>query len=143
MEIFHLSRSWPSEEKYSLTDQIRRSSRSVCTNMAEAWRKRRYEAAFISKLTDSDGEAAESEVHLEFALHCGYLHPDKHAKLRDQYDHICRQLTKMMDDAASWCGTGCELREIPTEYVVEASQREERKTAGGSSTLHAPNAPRA
>src|SRR5664280_3471834 len=88
MEVFKLSRLWPSEEKYSLTDQIRRSSRSVCTNMAEAWRKRRYEAAFISKLTDSDGEAAESEVHLEFALHCGYLHPDKHAKLRDQYDHI-------------------------------------------------------
>ena len=90
----------------------------------------------------SDGEAAESEVHLAFALHCGYLHPDKHAKLRDQYDHICRQLTKMMDDAASWCGNGCELREISTEYVVEASQREERKTADGSSTFHAPDAPR-
>ena len=64
MEIFELSRRWPSEEKFSLTDQIRRSSRSVCTNMAEAWRKRRYEAAFISKLSDSDGEAAETEVHL-------------------------------------------------------------------------------
>ena len=160
MEIFHLSRSWPSEEKYSLTDQIRRSSRSVCTNMAEAWRKRRYEAAFVSKLTDSDGEAAESEVHLEFALHCGYLHPDKHAKLRDHYDHICRQLTKMMDDAASWCGTGCELREIPAEYVVGASEREEREareelgsvkvTPGHSDASnvtrsdapHAPDAPR-
>src|SRR6267142_1597609 len=73
MEIFRLSRSWPPEEKFSLIDQIRRSSRSVCTNIAEAWRKRRYEAAFISKLSDSDTEAAETEVHLAFALRCGYL----------------------------------------------------------------------
>ena len=142
MEVFELSRSWPSEEKYSLTDQIRRSSRSVRTSMAEAWRKRRYEAAFVSKLTDSDGEAAESEVHLDFALRCGYLHPDKHAKLRDQYDHVCRQLTKMMDDAASWCGTGSELREVPAEYVVEPPRREERKSPRESATLHAPDAPR-
>src|SRR2546421_8926148 len=92
MEIFQLSKSWPTEEKFSLTDQIRRSSRSVCTNIAEAWRKRRYEAAFVSKLSDSDGEAAETEVHLDFALHCGYVTPDKHASLRDHYDHMCGQL---------------------------------------------------
>jgi four helix bundle protein len=128
MEVFELSRSWPSEEKYSLTDQIRRSSRSVCANMAEAWRKRRYEAAFVSKLTDSDGEAAESEVHLDFALRCGYLPSDKHAKLRDQYDHICRQLTKMIGDAASWCGRGSELREVPAEYVVGTSEREDLRS---------------
>jgi four helix bundle protein len=125
MEVFELSRSWPSVEKYSLIDQIRRSSRSVCTNMAEAWRKRRYEAAFVSKLTDSDGEAAESEVHLDFALRYGYLPSDEHAKLRDQYDHICRQLTKMIDDAASWCGGGSELREVPAEYVVGTSEPED------------------
>jgi len=119
MEIFELGRKWPSEEKYSLTDQIRRSSRSVCTNIAEAWRKRRYEAAFVSKLSDSDGEAAETEVHLDFALRCGYLPADLHARLRDQYDHICRQLRTMMDDASSWCGTGCELREVGPEYVAE------------------------
>jgi four helix bundle protein len=119
MEVFEVSRSWPSEEKYSLTDQIRRSSRSVCPNIAEAWRKRRYEAAFVSKLSDSDGEAAETEVHLDFALRCGYLSAEKHAVLRDRYDHICRQLTKMMDDAASWCGTDCQLRETPT-YVEES-----------------------
>jgi len=119
MEIFKLGRKWPSEEKYSLTDQIRRSSRSVCTNIAEAWRKRRYEAAFVSKLTDSDGEAAETEVHLDFALRCGYLPADQHARLRDHYDHICRQLRMMVDDASSWCGTGCELREVGPEYVVE------------------------
>jgi four helix bundle protein len=129
MEIFGLSRRWPSEEKFSLTDQIRRSSRSVCTNLAEAWRKRRYEAAFISKLSDSDGEAAETEVHLAFALRCGYLLADKHAKLSDQYDHICRQLTNIMDDAPSWCGTASELREIPAEYLVERPP------------LHAPDAP--
>jgi four helix bundle protein len=106
MEIFEASKRFPSDEKFSLTDQIRRSSRSVCANMAEAWRKRRYEAAFISKLNDSDGEAAETEVHLTFALRCGYLPADKHAALMDHYDHICRQLRKMMDDAPSWCGSG-------------------------------------
>jgi len=118
MEIFEASKKFPSEEKFSLTDQIRRSSRSVCTNFSEAWRKRRYEGAFVSKLSDSDGEAAETEVHLDFALACGYLPPEKHAKLRDHYDHICGQLTKMMNDAASWCGTGGELREMPAEYFA-------------------------
>ncbi len=103
MEIFELTRRWPSEEKYSLVDQIRRSSRSVCANLAEAWRKRRYEGAFVVKLSDSDAEAAETKVHLDFALRCGYLSSDHHSKLKDQYDHICRQLTMMMDDAPSWC----------------------------------------
>lgn len=137
MEIFELSRSWPPGEKFSLTDQIRRSSRSVCTNVAEAWRKRRYEAAFISKLSDSDGEAAETEVHLDFALRCGYPHPERHARLRDQYDHICRQLTKMMADADSWCARGGELREFPPEYLVERGERENAEV-----TFKAPNAPR-
>jgi four helix bundle protein len=118
MQIFELSRKWPSEEKFSLTDQIRRSSRSVCANIAAAWRKRRYEAAFVSKLSDSDEEAAETEVHLDFALQCGYMSPENHATLRDHYDHICGQLRKMMNDAPSWCGTGCELRELPVDYFV-------------------------
>jgi four helix bundle protein len=137
MEIFELSRQWPSEEKFSLTDQIRRASRSICTNLAEAWRKRRYEAAFISKLSDSDGEAAETEVHLEFALRCGYVDPEKYATLHDHYDHICRQLTKMMEDAASWCIGGGQLREVPPEYFVE--REGERDTLRRSD---APNAPR-
>src|SRR6266566_5224963 len=107
MEIFELGKRFPSEEKFSLIDQIRRSSRSVCTNIAEAWRKRRYEAAFVSKLSDSDTEAAETEVHLSFALDCGYLAADSHNKLQDNYDHICRQLTNMMSDASAWCGTNC------------------------------------
>ena len=73
MQIFELSKSFPKEETYSLTDQIRRSSRSVCANLAEGWRKRRYQAMFISKLADAEGEAAETQVWLEFAVKCKYL----------------------------------------------------------------------
>lgn len=135
MEIFRLSRSWPAEERFSLIDQIRRSSRSVCTNIAEAWRKRRYEAAFVSKLSDSDTEAAETEVHLCFALDCGYIPSEAKTKLLDQYDHICRQLRRMMDDAPSWCGTEGELQEMPTDYFVEV-------TNSHALTLHAPDASR-
>src|SRR5580658_3434354 len=116
MKVFALTKKWPSEERFSLIDQIRRSSRSVCSNLAEAWRKRRYEAAFVSKLSDADGEAAETESHLGFALRCGYLKADQYAKLKDDYDHICRQLTKMMNDAASWCGNDQVVREDMAEY---------------------------
>src|SRR6266480_783594 len=123
LRVYELSKKFPPEEKYSLTDQIRRSSRSVCANMAEAWRKRRYEAAFISKLSDSDGEAAETEVHLAFALRCGYLDLSAHAELTDHYDHICRQLRRMMDDAPSWCHSDDKLREMPAEYFIEPSAR--------------------
>ena len=73
LRIFETSKSFPIEERYSLTDQIRRSSRSVCANIAEAWRKRRYPNAFISKLSDAEAEAAETQVWLEFALRCGYI----------------------------------------------------------------------
>jgi four helix bundle protein len=73
MEIFEVSKGFPKEERFSLTDQMRRSSRSVCANIAEAWRKRRYSAAFISKLNDAEGEAAETQVHVEVASVCGYL----------------------------------------------------------------------
>ena len=135
MKIFELSRKFPSEEKFSLTDQIRRSSRSVCTNMAEAWRKRRYEAAFISKLSDSDGEAAETEVHLAFALRCGYPDSSAHAELTDHYDHICRELRRMMDDAPSWCHSDDKLREMPAEYFIEPSARSDAPNAPPS---HAP-----
>src|SRR4051812_29161513 len=75
MQVFELSKKFPKEEVYSLTDQIRRSSRSVCANLAEAWRKRRYEAAFVSKLNDSEAEAAETQTWLEFAVRCEYLTP--------------------------------------------------------------------
>ena len=79
MKIFRLSRDWPPKEKYSLTDQIRRSSRSVCANLREAWAKRRYEAHFISKLTDADGENSETDTWLDFAKDCGYLSEEERA----------------------------------------------------------------
>ena len=103
MEIYSLSKNWPSQEKFSLIDQIRRSSRSVCGNIAEAWRKRRYPAHFVSKLSDSDSEAAETEVWLKFALECGYLDKSTHAALRDKYDHIGGMLTNMIDNPSQWC----------------------------------------
>jgi four helix bundle protein len=92
MEIYQLSKSWPSEEKYSLTDQIRRASRSVCSNLREAWAKRRYEAHFISKLTDSDGENSETDTWLDFALDCGYLDPSDHLRLTAE----CRKIGSML-----------------------------------------------
>ena len=79
MEIFEVSKAFPKEETYSLTDQVRRSSRSVCANLAEAWRKRRYEAAFISKLSDCESEAAETQVWLQFAVECGYVDRERAA----------------------------------------------------------------
>ncbi len=103
MKIFELAKSWPREERYSATDQIRRSSRSVCANIAEAWRKRRYPAHFVSKLSDSDAEAAETEVWLDFGYRCGYLKKDEHETLLDDYDHIQRMLTKIMSEPNKWC----------------------------------------
>src|SRR5258708_35691427 len=97
MRVFELSRKFPTEERYSLTDQIRRSSRSVCTNLAEAWRKRRYEAAFIAKLTDAETEAAETQVHLEFAFHHRYLSRDEFLSVDDAYEKICAQIVRMID----------------------------------------------
>ena len=96
--VYDLSKKFPSEEKYSLTDQIRRSSRSVCANLAEAWRKRRYEAAFISKLSDAEGEAAETQVHLEFAFHHNYVSRNDFLSLADTYEKILGQLVKMIDE---------------------------------------------
>lgn len=92
MQVFELSKKFPPEEKYSLTDQIRRSSRSVCANLAGAWRKRRYEAAFISKLNDSEAEAAETQTWLEFAVRCEYLSADEGRLLYQTYDGILTKL---------------------------------------------------
>lgn len=102
MQIYELSKKWPVEEKYSLTDQIRRSSRSVCANLAEAWRKRRYPAHFVSKLSDADTEAAETAVWLNFAQRCGYIDTDAFEDLQDKYDHTCRMLTKMITSPQQW-----------------------------------------
>ena len=97
MLIFEASKKFPREETYSLTDQIRRSSRSVCANLAEAWRKRRYKAAFISKLSDAESEAAETQVWIEFAVRCGYLLRGRGTPLYQTYDEILRMLVAMIN----------------------------------------------
>jgi four helix bundle protein len=102
MEIFALSKQFPKEEVYSLTDQIRRSSRSVCANLAEAWRKRRYEAAFLSKLSDAETEAAETQVWLEFAVRCGYLDRISGAKLYRALDAVISMIVHMVNHPSSW-----------------------------------------
>ena len=103
MQIYDSSKKWPQDEKYSLIDQIRRSSRSVCSNIAEAWRKRKYPAHFVSKLSDSDAEAAETQVWLQFALHCEYIGENEYNSIKSKYAHICAMLTKMMRKPENWC----------------------------------------
>jgi four helix bundle protein len=102
MEIFWASKEFPKEEMYSLTDQIRRSSRSVCANLAEAWRKRRYEAAFVAKLSDAESEAAETQVWIEFAVKCGYLDRERGTPMYQTYDEILSMLVAMIHDSKSW-----------------------------------------
>ena len=102
MEIFELTKNFPKEETYSLVDQMRRSSRSVCTNLSEAWRKRRYRAAFVSKLSDSESESAETQASLEVAFRCHYIEPETFQELDDRYEHVLSQLVRMIIDADKW-----------------------------------------
>ncbi len=102
MKIFELTKSFPAEEKYSLTDQIRRSSRSVCANLTEAWRKRRYEGAFLIKLSDAEAEAAETQTWLEFAVKCGYLTPETGRELYQTYHQILGKLVIMINNPTPW-----------------------------------------
>jgi len=102
-EIFKLSKSFPKEELYSLTDQIRRSSRSIGANIAEAWHKRRYQAHFVSKLTDSDAELAETQHWLDTAIACKYISPEKHHTLLEKCTKIGRMLGSMINKPESFC----------------------------------------
>jgi four helix bundle protein len=102
MQIFELAKTFPREETYSLTDQIRRSARSVCTNIGEAWRKRRYEGSFVSKLNDAEAEAAETQIWLEFAVHCKYMNREKAAALYRTYDSVLRTLVGMITHPETW-----------------------------------------
>jgi len=102
MLIFNLTKVFPPEEKYSMVDQMRRSSRSVCANIAEAWRKRRYPAHFVSKLSDSESEAEETRVWLELAHRCGYLNKERADELDDCYDKILGQLVLMINAPEKW-----------------------------------------
>jgi four helix bundle protein len=103
MKIFELSKSFPIEEKYSLTDQVRRSSRSVCANQAEAWRKRIYRAHFTSKLNDSEAEAAETQTWIQFAVECGYLARESASELYREYESIVAMLISMRNHPEDWC----------------------------------------
>ncbi len=102
MEVFLQTKQFPSEEKFSLTDQIRRSSRSVAANIAEAWRKRRYPAAWVSKLNDSEGEAAETQTHIEIAVRCGYISPESAAAIDLFYEEILSMLVTMINQPEKW-----------------------------------------
>src|SRR5574341_338935 len=102
MEIFELTKKFPSEEKYSLTDQIRRSSRSVTAQISEAWHKRRYEAAFICKLNDAEAEAGETQNWLLYANSCGYLSKEIMEKLKLDYDHVIGKLVTMINNPDDW-----------------------------------------
>ena len=102
MQIFELSKKFPVEERYSLVDQIRRSSRSVCANLSEAWRKRRYEGAFISKLSDAEAEAAETQTWIEFAVKSSYLDVEVGRELYRQYNRILGTLVNMINNSSMW-----------------------------------------
>ena len=110
MEIFHASKEFPREEKYSLTDQIRRSSRSVAANIAEGFRKRQYPKMFLSKLADADGETTETQVWLDFSRDCEYLSPTRHSELVKGYEEVGKMLGTMMS--------------MPEKFAPRAQRRE-------------------
>lgn len=110
MRVYELSKQFPAEEKYSLTDQFRRASRSVAANIAEAWRKRRYEAAFVSKLSDAESEAAETQTWIEFALRCGFLSQATAKELDQHYEQILGQLVSMIEHPEQWVVGAKRLR---------------------------------
>ena len=111
MEIFHETKAFPKDERYSLTDQIRRSSRSVAANIAEGFRKRQYQKMFLSKPADADGEATETQVWLDFARDCEYLTPKRQAELQKGYEEVGRMLGKMMS--------------MPEKFIPSNQRREE------------------
>ena len=102
MHVFELTKAFPKEERYSLVDQIWRSSRSVCANIAEAWRKRRYPAAFVSKLNDSEAEAAETQTWLQFSVDCQYMDRATAADLYTEFDEVIAMLVKMINHPNDW-----------------------------------------
>jgi four helix bundle protein len=126
MEIFQVSKNFPIEEKYSLTDQVRRSSRSVCSNIAEGWRKRRYKAVFLNKLSDAAQEAAETQTWLEFAKACNYISSEKYASLHEHYEHIYAMLATMERKASAFCKS--ELSRRSKSSIVPVSEANDRSS---------------
>ena len=102
MKIYEITKEFPKEEKYSMTDQLRRSSRSVCANIGESWRKRRYKLSFVSKLSDAETEATETQIWLDFALHCGYIDEKEHQMTSKLYDNIIGKIIRMIDSPGPW-----------------------------------------
>jgi four helix bundle protein len=117
-DIYQLSKGFPKDEIYSLTDQMRRSSRSVGAQIAEAWAKRKYERHFISKLTDADGEQQETQHWLEIALDCGYINPGDKKALVDLCQEIGKMLASMIMKASQFCGEPAQVRETSPEYFT-------------------------
>ena len=103
MKIFEITKTFPKVEQYSLTDQVRRCSRSVCVNVGEAWRKTRYPAHFVSKLTDADAEATETMIWLDFSLACQYLEQDLYKEISLQYEEIGKILGSMISSPEKFC----------------------------------------
>ena len=102
MRIFEITKRFPTEERFSMVDQIRKASRSVCANIGEAWRKRRYPAHFVSKLSDSEGEAEETRVWLDLAFRCKYISEEEANELDQTYDGILGQLVRMIENPEQW-----------------------------------------
>ena len=121
--VFRLSKSFPKEEMYSLTDQVRRSTRSIGAQIAEAWGKRRYERHFVSKLTDADAEQMETQHWVNEALDCGYLTPTNATHLTSGLEEIGRMLNSMMGKADSFCGPlDSTLHESTVEYFTSPNE---------------------
>ena len=118
LQIHHLSKIFPREETYSLTDQLRRSSRSICANTAEAWRKRRYEKAFVSKLSDAEAEVAETQTWIEFTVHLGYVDREVARELYRTYDEILRTLVGMINHPETWIihPKSSKIADEPVDY---------------------------
>ena len=119
MRLFELSKTFPKEETHSLTDQMRRSSRSVCANLAEAWRKRRYPAAFVSKLSDAEAEAAETQVWVEYAVRCGYLKAETGKEIYEEYNALLYALVGMILHQQDWTQNIQEEQENYTTTTPE------------------------
>ncbi len=117
-----ISAKWPDSEKYAMTDQIRRSSRSVCANIAEAWFKRRYPDHFVNKLSDASSEAAETIVWIGFAQEYDYLNEDTATELEDRYRQTIGGLVKMMNNPDPWCGPSSEVSEPELPYGAGSAQ---------------------
>lgn len=116
MKIFYISKKFPTEEKYALTDQIRRSSRAVCANIAEAWRKRRYLKSFLLSLNNAEAEASETQTWIDFASQCGYLSKSESDGIRHDYDFVIGKLVNMIRNPSPWVINDHQIREDGSIY---------------------------